>query len=79
MAYLLAQGADAFAVDKGQRRSAIHYAVANQQHEVLKVLLSDDAKVHTDDGELPLRNVRVHDMSGQCRYVLLHTAICKLS
>jgi len=65
--YLLAQGADAFAVDKNQRRSAIHYAVVNVHADVLKALLSDNAKVHTEDGQVPLRDVRVHDMSGQCR------------
>ncbi|BDA44275.1 probable E3 ubiquitin-protein ligase XBOS33 at N-terminal half [Coccomyxa sp. Obi] len=67
--YLLDQGADVFAVDKHQRRSAIHYAVAGGHVDVLKMLLSDDAKVHTEDGQVPLRDVRIHDMSGQCRYV----------
>ncbi len=67
-AYLLEQGADAFAVDKAQRRSAIHYAVLGPQPGVLKMLVSDDAKIHTEDGRMPLRDVRVHDMSGQCRY-----------
>ncbi|CAK0737042.1 hypothetical protein CVIRNUC_000845 [Coccomyxa viridis] len=67
--YLLGQGADAFAVDKAQRRSAIHYAVMSPQPDVLQMLVSDDAKIHTEDGRMPLRDVRVHDMSGQCRYV----------
>ena len=66
-AYLLEQGADAFAVDKAQRRSAIHYAVLGPQPDVLRFLVSDDAKIHTEDGIVPLRDVRVHDMSGQCR------------
>ncbi len=56
-----------FAVDKHQRRSAIHYAVAGGHVDVVKLLLSDDAKVHTEDGQVPLRDVRIHDMSGQCR------------
>ena len=43
--YLLEQGADAFAVDKAQRRSAIHYAVMSPQQNVLKMLVSDDAKI----------------------------------
>ncbi|CAL5218420.1 g96 [Coccomyxa viridis] len=68
-AYLLEQGADAFAVDKAQRRSAIHYAVLGPRPDVLRFLVSDDAKIHTEDGIVPLRDVRVHDMSGQCRYV----------
>lgn len=67
MEYLLDQGADVFAVDKHQRRSAIHYAVAGGHEDVLKMLLSEDAKVHTEDGHVPLRDVRIHDMSGQCR------------
>ena len=66
--YLLGQGADAFAVDKAQRRSAIHYAVMSPQPDVLQMLVSDDAKIHTEDGRMPLRDVRVHDMSGQCRW-----------
>jgi 1,6-anhydro-N-acetylmuramate kinase len=66
-AYLLEQGADPFAVDRIQRRSTIHYAVAGSHSAVLRLLLSDAAVVHTDDGALPLRDVRVHDMSGQCR------------
>lgn len=65
--YLLDQGADVFAVDKHQRRSAIHYAVAGRHIDVVKMLLSDNAKVHTEDGQVPLRDVRIHDMSGQCR------------
>ena len=65
--YLLDQGADVFAVDKNQRRSAIHYAVMNGHSNVLKLLLSDNAKVHTEDGQVPLRDVCIHDMSGQCR------------
>jgi ankyrin repeat protein len=67
-AYLLEQGADAFAVDKAHRRSAIHYAVLGPQPDALRMLLSDDAKIHTEDGRMPLRDVRVHDMSGQCRW-----------
>jgi hypothetical protein len=31
------------------------------------VLLDPATLVATDDGPLPLRDVRVHDMSGQCR------------
>ena len=69
--YLLGQGADAFAVDKAQRRSAIHYAVMSPQPDVLQMLVSDDAKIHTEDGRMPLRDVRVHDMSGQCRWAEL--------
>ncbi len=70
MEFLLDQGADVFAVDKSQRRSAIHYAVVNGHTDVLKLLLSDSAKVHTEDGQVPLRDVRIHDMSGQCRCAL---------
>ena len=72
MEYLLDQGADVFAVDKNQRRSAIHYAVVNGHTNVLKSLLSDNAKVHTEDGQVPLRDVRIHDMSGQCRCAPTH-------
>jgi hypothetical protein len=32
------------------------------------VLLDPATLVATDDGPLPLRDVRVHDMSGQCRW-----------
>ena len=67
-AYLLEQGADAFAVDKAHRRSAIHYAVLGPRPDALRMLVSDDAKIHTEDGRMPLRDVRVHDMSGQCRW-----------
>jgi hypothetical protein len=73
-AYLLEQGADAFAVDKAHRRSAIHYAVLGPQPDALRMLVSDDAKIHTEDGRMPLRDVRVHDMSGQCRWrPIVHT------
>ncbi len=54
-------------MDKAQRRSAIHYAVLGPRPDVLRFLVSDDAKIHTEDGIVPLRDVRVHDMSGQCR------------
>ena len=67
-AYLLEQGADAFAVDKAHRRSAIHYAVLGPRPDALRMLVSDDAKIHTEDSRMPLRDVRVHDMSGQCRW-----------
>ena len=65
--YLLEQGADAFAVDRQQRRSALHHAVAGCHGAALAVLLAPGTLVHTDDGAMPLRDVRVHDMSGQCR------------
>ncbi len=55
-------------VDKTQRRSAIHYAAAAGQIGVLRALLSDSQLMHTEEGVMPLKNVRVHDMSGQCRY-----------
>ena len=56
-----------FQVDKAQRRSAIHYAAAAGQASVLRALLSEDRLMHTEEGLQPLKNVRVHDMSGQCR------------
>ena len=55
-------------MDKAHRRSAIHYAVLGPQPDALRMLVSDDAKIHTEDGRMPLRDVRVHDMSGQCRW-----------
>ena len=67
--YLLENGADVFAIDKQLRRSAIHYAAASNKAVVLKRLLDENTKVHTDEGLQPLRDVRVHDMSGQCRYI----------
>ena len=67
--YLLENGADMFAIDKHLRRSAIHYAAASNKAAVLKRLLDENTKVHTDEGLQPLRDVRVHDMSGQCRYI----------
>ena len=54
-------------VEKLQRRSAIHYAAVSGQTGVLKALLSDSQLMHTEDGMLALKNVRIHDMSGQCR------------
>lgn len=66
--FLLNSGAEPFLVDKLQRRSAIHYAAAAGQSNVLKALLSDSQLMHTEDGMLALKNVRIHDMSGQCRY-----------
>jgi hypothetical protein len=65
--FLLNNGAEPFLVDKPQRRSAIHYAANGGQVGVLRALLSDTQLMHTEDGVLPLKNVRVHDMSGQCR------------
>ena len=67
--YLLENGADIFAIDKHLRRSAVHYAAAGNKATVLKRLLDENTKVHTDEGLQPLRDVRVHDMSGQCRYI----------
>lgn len=67
VAYLLEHGADVFAVDRTQRRSAIHCAAAAGRVAVLKRLLDEATKVHTEEGLTPLRDVRVHDMSGQCR------------
>lgn len=64
---MLDHGADVFQVDKSQRRSAIHYAAANGQAAVLRALLDENQLMHTEDGLQPLRHVRVHDMSGQCR------------
>lgn len=54
-------------MDRAQRRSAIHFAVMGPQPDVLKMLVSDEAKIHTEDGSMALRDVRIHDMSGQCR------------
>ena len=68
MAYLLENGADVFAVDRQQRRSAVHVAAAAGRSAVLKRLLDESTKVHTEEGLTALRDVRVHDMSGQCRY-----------
>ena len=67
--YLLESGCDVFAVDRAQRRSAIHYAAANGRAGVLRKLLADSTIVHTEEGMQPLKHVRVHDMSGQCRCV----------
>lgn len=69
MNFLLRYGADVFQVDKVQRRSAIHHATVAGQAGVLRALLSDDQLLHTEDGLLPLKHVRVHDVSGQCRFV----------
>ena len=35
---------------------------------MLRRLLDENTKVHTDEGLTALRDVRVHDMSGQCRW-----------
>ncbi|KAK9805084.1 hypothetical protein WJX73_003042 [Symbiochloris irregularis] len=69
VAFLLEHGADVFAVDRTQRRSAIHCAAAAGRTSVLRRLLDDATKVHTEDGLVCLKDVRVHDMSGQCRYM----------
>ncbi|KAK9834186.1 hypothetical protein WJX81_006554 [Elliptochloris bilobata] len=69
VAYLLSLGADALAVDDAQRRNALHHASAGSHVAALKALLSDATRMHTEEGSLPLRNVRVLDMSGQCRYI----------
>ncbi len=68
--YLLDAGADVFAIDRLQRRSAIHYAAANGRANILRRLLDDSNKVHTEEGFMPLKNVHVHDMSGYCKCVL---------
>ncbi|KAK9808944.1 hypothetical protein WJX72_006738 [[Myrmecia] bisecta] len=67
--FLLSQGADVFAVDRVQRRSAVHYAAAAGKVAVLRKLLDDGTKLHTEEGLQALKHVRVHDMSGQCRYI----------
>ena len=74
--FLLTSGADPFLVDKIQRRSAIHYAAAAGQASVLKVLLSNEQLMHTEDGMQALKHVRIHDISGQCRSVLRTFILC---
>ena len=66
--YLIEQGADPFIQDRGQHRSAIHYAAAKGKAGALRKLLSDHLCIHTDEGFVPLKSARIQDVSGNCRY-----------
>lgn len=66
--YLIEQGADPFTQDRVQHRSAIHYAAAKGKTGALQKLLSDHLCIHTDEGFVPLKNARIQDVSGNCRY-----------
>ncbi|KAL0049662.1 hypothetical protein WJX82_007154 [Trebouxia sp. C0006] len=67
--YLIEQGADPFVQDRSQHRSAIHYAAAKGKAEPLKRLLDDSLRIHTEEGLVSLKNARVQDVSGNCRYI----------
>ena len=67
--YLIEQGADPFTQDRAHHRSAIHYAASKGKNTALKLLLSDHMCIHTDEGFLPLKDARIQDVSGNCRYL----------
>ena len=66
--YLIEQGADPFVQDRSHNRSAIHYAAAKGKSGSLKRLLSEHMCIHTDEGFVPLKDARIQDVSGNCRY-----------
>ena len=74
--YLIEQGADPFVQDRAQHRSAIHYAAAKGKADSLRRLLDDNLRIHTEEGFVALRDARIQDVSGNCRYFLcLHLEI----
>lgn len=67
--YLLEHGADVFAIDKHLRRNCLHYAASSNRANVLRRLLDENTQVQTEEGLQSLRHLRVHDVSGQCRFI----------
>lgn len=67
MKFLLDNFADPFALDKVTHRNALVYAAAAGRTEVVKRLLDDTCKMHTEEGPVPLRNAIVHDDLGNAR------------